>query len=160
MEETFLRCSHLTENIFDSLNDKNLVKCRIVSKKWQAYIDNGKTCHVRKITTTIKNFHEVGDSWKRLFNKGTTQVIMDLSNSVRKLYFKGRKFKHYKGITPLHVAAATGKLLLLSKIYKNAIDDNPKDERGWTALHYSAHNGYENVCVYIIENKVSYCFTD
>ena len=62
MNEINVRFSHLAENIFDKLDDKTLAKCRFVSKKWQAYIDNGKTCHVRKITTTIKNFHEVGDS--------------------------------------------------------------------------------------------------
>ena len=37
---------------------------------------------------------------------------------------------YYKGVTPLHVAAQNGNLLLLSNIYKIAVDKNPKDNEG------------------------------
>ena len=110
MEVIFIRFSHLTENISDKLDDKSLAKCRVVSKKWQDHIDNQKNIHVRKIKTTIKEFHEVGDSWKRLFNKSTTQAIMDLSDSVEKFYVKGSNLEYHKGLTPLHVEPQNGHL--------------------------------------------------
>ena len=116
MEKIIIRFSHLAESIFDKLDDKTLTKCRSVSKKWKAFIDNQKTLHVRKIKTKIEEFHEVGDAWNVVFKKGTTQEIMNLDDAVRKFYIKDSNLKYYKGLTPLHVTAGAGKLLLLSNI--------------------------------------------
>ena len=88
MDEINIRFSHLAENIFDKLNDKTLAKCRFVSKKWQAYIDNQKTLHIRKIKTIIEEFHEVGESWEVFFKAKYTEINEEIQTVrlVSKLY--------------------------------------------------------------------------
>ena len=76
MDEISVRFSHLAENIFEKIDDKTLAKCKFVSKKWQAYINNQKTLYVRKIKTIVKEFHEVGESWEIIFKNSTTQAMI------------------------------------------------------------------------------------
>ena len=82
MEELFLRFSHLSENIFDELDDVSFAKCRSVSKKWKVNIDKGKTHHVRKIMTTVKKYGDDEVLWKRVLFKASTYTIIALSEAV------------------------------------------------------------------------------
>ena len=91
------------------------------------------------ISATVANFHEVGDAWKRYFNIASSHAVIALGDAVKTLYRKDPNVSFYKGLTPLHVAAATGKLLLLSIAYKIAIEKVPKDKEGFTPLHYSVN---------------------
>ena len=94
MEELFLRFSHLSENIFDQLDDVSFAKCRSVSKNWKVNIDKGKTHHVRKIMITVKKCHvDDKDSWKRVLFKASTYTIIALSEAV-----KGSNHYKYKVI--------------------------------------------------------------
>ena len=97
MNEINVRFSHLAENIFDKLDDKTLAKCRFVSKKWQAYIDNQKTLNVRKIKTIVEEFHEVGVSWKRILKTAPNQTIIDLAEAVSNFYQKNDDLRYHKG---------------------------------------------------------------
>ena len=88
MEAFCVKFFHLAENIFGQLDNQSLTKCRLVSKNWQDYIDNQcqKMLQIRNITVTINNFHEVGNSWRRVFHTATTQTILDLGDAVGKFY--------------------------------------------------------------------------
>ena len=152
MEIFFTKFSHLTEKVFDQLDDKSLVNCRKVNKSWQNYLDNQKLLQIRIIKATISHFHEVGPAWTRVFDKATTKTIMDLGESVRKFYQKDPGLTYHKGLTPLHVTAGTGNLLTLLNIYDKAIQKCPKDEEGMIPLHYSAQNGHFEVCKFIMKN--------
>ena len=49
MEQLILRFSHVTEQIFQQLENKDLAKCREVKKLWQKFIDEQKTIPLRKL---------------------------------------------------------------------------------------------------------------
>ena len=53
MEEQFSRFPHISEKIFDQLDDQNLVKCRRISKSWCNYLDNQKILYIRIIKQGI-----------------------------------------------------------------------------------------------------------
>ena len=53
MQEQFARFPHISEKIFDQLDDQNLVKCRRISKSWCNYIDNQKNLYIRIIKQSI-----------------------------------------------------------------------------------------------------------
>ena len=40
MDEAFLRFPHLGIQIFEKLDDKNLAKCKEVTRSWSNFIDN------------------------------------------------------------------------------------------------------------------------
>ena len=71
MEQAFLRFPHLSEAIFDSLDDKSLFGCKEVSKYWYVYLDVQKFLETRIIKSYIKNVEEA--------------VVM-----VQKIYFESR----------------------------------------------------------------------
>ena len=96
MERFFSRFSHLSENIFDRLDDKSLAKCRLVNKAWRNYLDNQKLLQIRIIKSNIVEFHKVGDAWKRVFDTATTQTIMDLGQAVGKFYQKNSMLTYLK----------------------------------------------------------------
>ena len=54
MEEVFLRFSHLSETIFDSLDNPSLANCKEVSKSWYFYLDTQKFLQPRIIKANIK----------------------------------------------------------------------------------------------------------
>ena len=152
MEIFFSRFSHVTENIFDQLDDKRLVMCRIVNKSWKSYLDNQKFLQIRIIKATIKDFHEVGSSWAQVFDIASTEMIMDLEKAIRRFYKTDSNLTYNQGLTPLHIAAGTGNQLLLLNIYRKAVQKCPKDEEGLTPLHYSAQNGHFEVCEFLMAN--------
>ena len=49
MEEVLLRFAQLGEDIFDSLDNKNLVKCRKITRTWNSFIEDQKFAWVRII---------------------------------------------------------------------------------------------------------------
>ena len=49
MEEVFLRFPHLSENIFDSLDNKTFAICKEVSTVWYDYLDDKKFVQERKV---------------------------------------------------------------------------------------------------------------
>ena len=72
-----------------------------MNRVWCAYLDNQKELQIRKIKTTITNFHEIGDAWKLTFDNAPTQTIMDLEGAVNKFYKKNSGLVYHKKLTPL-----------------------------------------------------------
>ena len=127
MEVVFLRFSHLSIRVFDRLDNASLLKCAQVSKIWCIYIKTEKFFHIRKIQGTLQGFHQL-DDWKKILNKANTDTIISLSRSVQKLYIRKPGLTYHQGLTPSHVAAATGNLTLFERIFqKDSNKCSPKD---------------------------------
>ena len=79
MEEVLLRFTHLGEDIFDSLDDKSLAKCRKISKNWKSFIDNQKFYWIwiiKKHDERVnKNHFDNHLEWKKLFKKISNEVV-------------------------------------------------------------------------------------
>ena len=137
MEVTILRFSHLSERIFNLLDNQNLLKCKKVNKSWQDYLDKQKFLEIRKIKATVDQFHTVGETWINVFETASTKTIMDLGLAVKQFYVKGTNLTYFgnfytslnyhEGLTPTHVAAGTGQLKLLEAIWKKIKEKDPKD---------------------------------
>ena len=59
MEETFLRFPHLSEAIFDSLDNKSLASCKEVSESWYVYLGAQKFLETRIIKANIKHVEKM-----------------------------------------------------------------------------------------------------
>ena len=82
MEEVNLRFDHLGKQIFDSLDDKSLVKTKEVTRSWKTFVENQKFLYTRIIRQHVEKFHEVRNAWDVTFAKSSTKTIMDLTASV------------------------------------------------------------------------------
>ena len=63
MEEIFLRFSHLSETIFDSLNSESLAKSKEVCRSWYQYLDDQKFLQTRanKVKEIIHTVEKLGN---------------------------------------------------------------------------------------------------
>ena len=102
MEELFSRYPHISEKIFQQLDDKSLTNCREVSKSWQEFLDS-------------KNM-----SWIR---------IVDFPTSVA---FGNKYISEvrYRGNTYLHLASVTGQLAMFVMIFECEEIKNPSNSEG------------------------------
>ena len=168
MEQIILRFPHLSEKIYNLLDNKGLEKSRKVDRYWNIYIANQKFYYIRITKTILELDHEVlgiqevGPAWNKLFVKCATKTIADLLKAVQ-LFYLEQKISHGlttctifyslnlpKGITPLHIAAYSGNLDLLKAIFQR---NQEYQKNGWdcTPLHYAAHNGHLEMCEYIMQ---------
>ena len=151
MEEIASRFPILSKKIFNSLDNQSIAKCRLVSRFWQAHLDQQKYIQIRIIKVKVGDFHKIGDAWNRIFKEGSTEIIIDLGIAVTKFYKKGITLKYYEGLTPMHVAAAAGNLQLLRSIQEKTEDKNPEDSKGLKAIHYAAEYGQMEIVEFIGE---------
>ena len=49
MDELYIRFSHLSEKIFDSLDDDSIIKCKEASRFWFNYLDGQKLVQIKQI---------------------------------------------------------------------------------------------------------------
>ena len=151
MEELCIRFSHLSEKIFDSLDNDSIIKCKEASRFWLNFLDGQKLVQIRAIKATVGQFHSTGESWNKVFNSASTETILTLGASVNKLYSRDLGLIYHEGLTPIHTAAATGNVLLLKKLQEKSLDKHPKDSEGGAPLYYAAQNGHFEICEYIIQ---------
>ena len=116
MDNICIRFSHLSEKIFDSLDNESLIDCKTTSRFWFNYLDGQKFVEVRIIKATVEKFHVIGKSWIEIFNSASTETLLALGGAVDQFYIRDLDKKFCEGLTPLHTAAGTGNLLLLTKL--------------------------------------------
>ena len=151
MEEICIRFSHLSEKIFDLLDNESMINCKEASRFWFDYLDGQKIVQNRAIKATVGQFHKPGESWNKVFKSAFTETIMTLRVVVNQFYNRDLGLNYHEGLTPIHAAAATGHLLLLTNLQDKSLDKHPKDNEGFTPLYYAAQNGHLEVCEHIIQ---------
>ena len=86
LENLMFRFSHLSETIFDHLDNQNLVNCKFVSKELNAYLSQKKFHQIRIIKETVSKFQELRQPWIDVFKTANTSTIMKLGYAVDEFY--------------------------------------------------------------------------
>ena len=97
MEELILRFSHLSEKVFNHLNNESIVRCININKLWHNYLKTQKFVEIRKIKATIQQFHSIGEEWSTVFDATSTKNIMELGLAVGEFYTKGADLTYHEG---------------------------------------------------------------
>ena len=153
METLTLRFAHLSEMIFDHLDNQSIANCNIVSKTWSIYIIEQKFFVIRKIKETVEKAQKLSKPWFEVFKKANTENIMELRNCVKQFYGDGSlKVNCFnKGFTPLHIAAGVGNILLFQSIHKLAENKEPRTDDGFKPVICAIKNGHVKMAEFIIE---------
>ena len=142
MEIIALRFPHITDQIFELINNKSITKCREVEKTWLRFIDEDDL------------------PWKRILRKypvemGQTPLhIAAMTGQLQKcqVFFKRNLHQDIQGITALHLSATYGHLKISELLMKGVREKLPKDQRGSTPLHEAARRGYMKICELFMTN--------
>ena len=79
MEILTMRFPHLSEMIFDHLDNQSLANCNIVSKTWSIYIKEQKFYAIRIIKETVLNVsNKLSKPWFEVFKKANTDNLMEV----------------------------------------------------------------------------------
>ena len=156
MEILTARFPHLSEMIFDHLDNQSLANCIVVSKTWSIYIEEQKFYGIRIIKDTVKKFYKLSKPWFEVFKKDNTKNIMELRKCFGR--FEARLLLDTvfinKEVTPLHVSAGAGNILLYESIFKIAKNKQPRTEDGFEPVIYAINNHRVNMALFIIERMV------
>ena len=157
MEEIFFRFSHLGEQIFKQLDNESLATCTKVDRLWHGYLEQQKFLHVRAIIETVKKFHIMGNSWQRILEKSSTQIVIDLRKAAKLFYRIDPNLAFNNGMTPLHLAATSRNFDLFQSIETMAENKEPKDTMGWSILHAASQYGSMEILVYVMGKTEEKC---
>ena len=98
-EDLFLRFPHLREGILDKLDDKNLVKCKEISRIWCQILETEKLYWIRKIQNISRNLLDHEEEWKQLTQKKMT--LKTLKKLAKAVHFKDEIAMEIFGSMPL-----------------------------------------------------------
>ena len=147
MEEILLRFPMLGKEIFKKIDNKTLVNCRQIDETWMGFIDNEKFRWTRIIQKyTVEALLYFNSEWRKAIRRSSTKEVSKLAHSL----YEFQKVRVSKTISPFLIAALTGDLNLIDKIFQGESDKNPMGARKCTPLHYVAGKGDLLVCKWII----------
>ena len=88
MEELIVRFPHLSEAIYDFIDNQSLSNCVEVDRYWQNYLRKQKFFEIRIIKATVEQFHKMGETWNKIFKGASTETIFALGNAVQVFYLQ------------------------------------------------------------------------
>ena len=84
-ENLFVRFPHLRDGIFDQLDDKNLAKCKEISRVWCQMLETEKLYWIRKIQNVFvyRNLLGYEEKWMKLTQKKMSfEILKKLAEAV------------------------------------------------------------------------------
>ena len=164
------RFPHIGEQIFDSLDNPSLLKCKEVSRSWHDFIDEQRFPWVRMIQKYVKesnkNYTDCPKHWCQLFMGINVKSLKCFAN----LMHDGISYLRRQGytsssheLTPLHFAtqyAYEHNNEIMTPIIKGLLkverEKAPRDKNGNTPLHIVATSGNFEIAkllLGVLENK-------
>ena len=160
LEETFWRFPHLAEQIFDEIDDQNLVKCREVNKWWQRFIDGPKILSMRVLQMhfclpkpiLLKKFQQ--NDFKKTIKELENDVVKAGNHESTRKAICETISADRKQIKLFANAAELGFLEICQILIDHLENKNPMNLGGYTPLHEAARYGYFEICMLIIETLI------
>ena len=173
-EDFCLTHPNVAESIFDKLNNKSLIKCRKVSKVLKTFLTDPTIILMRKFEKTHGNQHQFEKLWKPILKSLSADSLKQLELATN-LFYSGYKMSNdnledpvqliskedprSNSITPLHVAAGTGKPSLWRTLNLNFVAGPMVIEKensvqptdfGNSTFHYADISGNFDACQLIM----------
>ena len=146
----YQRFPHITEKIFQKLDNKSLTNCREVSKSWKEYIDNKNLSWIRIVH--IPKILQNGEDYLHLAAKTGQSDMFDLILASESDKNKRNKFGH----TPLLLICRNGHSKIVENLVNNYdelnIDFGIKTRFGVTAFHSACTNGHLEIVEIFMKN--------
>ena len=155
-DEIFSRFPHLSQAIFNEVDNNSLTDCRKVSRTWKNVIDHEKFHWLRRIQNYRGAFEPFLRQWNQVIRRTPIQEIKELCLATEHFFKLGKKIMVADQYSPLHVAAELGLIDLCRRIIEATdYQNNNACFLNLTPLHLAAENGHLEVCRLILDNVAS-----
>ena len=175
MEDFNQRFQHISEQIFDSLDNRSLFACKEVSRSWHHFLDDQKFLQIRIIQKILEGTEKVSWNnnfynedpdegiiihfnrklWNKVFHRCNTKTILDLKSAVIQLRITAQRSCDMFCNTPLHTAASCGNVALLATILDKIGNEDLSCGTNWGGrsqpINFAASGGHLEVCRLILE---------
>ena len=145
MEEVLLRFPHLGQNIFKSLTNQDLAKCREISQMWKHFLDVEKFFAIRKIRAF---FMKLPISLEKALKQSTFEQVKEMASTIQKFQEMWNS-----EMSPLHDAVAMQDYKIFWEIFDESKIDRSED---LTPIEMVVGKGYLAICKLIRNNENSY----
>ena len=146
------RFPHLGVEILNNLDNRNLTKCKEVSRSQCEFLEEEKLLWTRMIKKYYLNHLEFKEDWNLVMNKVTVEIVKELALAVEQFYnLRPNQIRHFFQHSPQHIAAERGSLSLCKFIAQKTKVLNPARKDGLTAFHFAAQEGHFDVCKYFVD---------
>ena len=155
--------------IFNNLDDQTLTKCKEVSRKLRAVLENNRFYWIRVIKGIDKNpgryssgflkgYNNKKEAWDITLNKTPIQIVKPMAHAIQEYLKTHREFSLYSTVrSPLHFAAYFGLFDICKYIIEKLKDLEPELwcwSPGTSPLHMAAARGHLNVFKLISANSI------
>ena len=142
MDEIISRFCHIAEQIFEELDNKYFIQCKVISPSWKNFIEESKFSYIRLIkTVTNCSKKEV----KKTLPKANVEETRRLASDVTKVYNELLKVNvDHPSLTLFDCAAKCGYLSVCQLMIKS------RNTFGSTPLDLAAENGHLSVCQLLV----------
>ena len=82
----------MAEAIFANLNNKNLVRCKEVSRDWNDFLGNQKFLLIRKIQKTLETRRKFGKPWKSIVKDANIETLISLEAAASQFFANTMNF--------------------------------------------------------------------
>ena len=161
-----LSVPHIGDKVFSLLDDKDLMKCRAVSKAFKDYVDTKTPLWSKKSLMEAVNDEELDETvrleivkkileskakeWNIIKQKMARAVEDDRLDTVKELTKKLADETDINGKTSLHRAAKRGQTDVCRAILNSHVHvTNSVDGWGETPLHIAAAEGHTETCSHL-----------
>ena len=164
METIFDRFPHLSDDIFEYLDEENLANCVEVDRKWQTTIVNEKVYLKKKIEKRSKKSERFSKEWSMTLVKMPLKLLRRLAEYMIYCHYDYECYNQRSSIeaddfgckcfesAPIHVAARRGDIELFQHIKVKTKNMSPKNWVEKTPLHYAAYEGHLEICKWYMKN--------
>ena len=149
MEEVLSRFPSVGQHILKHLDDKDLVKCKMVSETWCNFLDNSSLLYKRRINKYAPNQVKFKKFLKLITEKVSVETLKNLAANVEE-YFRSCPDELENQISPHEIIASEGLLIRYKYIVEQTQALNPLiTMEELTPLHFAANMGYFDIVKYI-----------
>ena len=155
--EGFFGIPHIANQIFESLTNQDLGKCKEVSQEWFNFIESEKILWKR-----IRSIHPNSNPYINGRNLLHIAAIFGQEKRFETAYNfsismgkTNAQFVDNDLNSPLHYAAENGMLSICELIFNHADDKNLENSIGKTPLYLASENGHSSIVQLFIKDGIS-----
>ena len=124
MEEIVLRFPVIAQQIFEQLDNQDLIKFREVDMTFCSSIDQNRLIWTRMIKNYIKDNNKFRTSWNLAMKKVPVKTLEDLALTTKQFGTEYEERLEYQ-CAPQHIVAECGSLTLYKFITNKTVEMNP-----------------------------------